>query len=159
MGQITPTVVMYEEDTSLVHDEETMEVINFEAEELSFGQAEEIGTDYADSCHSKSDDSETQKVSKAEQKTNLNAPKGCEAKSLLTKENATNNSSKRIYDLFFLKEDTSLVHDEETVEVINLEAEELNFGQTEETTDLMTAEEMTDFMEFEYLLDEAEVEN
>uniref|UniRef100_A0A914CL84 Uncharacterized protein n=1 Tax=Acrobeloides nanus TaxID=290746 RepID=A0A914CL84_9BILA len=53
-----------------------------------------------------------------------------------------------------LKEDPSLVHDKETVEVMNLEAEELNFGQSEETTDLMTAEVMANFMEFEYLLDE-----
>ena len=36
-----------------------------------------------------------------------------------------------IYDLSFYEEDPSLVHDEEIVEVMNLEAEELNLGQAE----------------------------
>ena len=55
---------------------------------------------------------------------------------------------------FFKEEDPSLIHDEETVEVMNFEAVELNFRQAEEAADLMTAEEMADFMEFEYLLDD-----
>jgi hypothetical protein len=38
------------------------------------------------------------------------------------------------------------------VEVMNREAEELNFGQAEETANLVIAEEMADFIEFEYLL-------
>jgi hypothetical protein len=46
-----------------------------------------------------------------------------------------------------LEEDSSLVHDEETVEMMTLEAEELNFGQAEETAE-------ADFIELEYLLDE-----
>jgi hypothetical protein len=53
-----------------------------------------------------------------------------------------------------LEEDPSLVHDEETVEVMNLEAEELNFRQAKEMADLKTVEVIADFMEFEYLLDE-----
>uniref|UniRef100_A0A914CSB7 Uncharacterized protein n=1 Tax=Acrobeloides nanus TaxID=290746 RepID=A0A914CSB7_9BILA len=58
------------------------------------------------------------------------------------------------------EKDPFLVYDEETMEVMKLEAEELNFRQAEGTADLMTAEEMADFKEFEYLLDEgAEVEN